>query len=133
VSGDHLTAKYGNANLGSANSVGEHRGRAMNETRKLQSIEERLKKIEERLANAEEYLARDIGVEGKAFLHFDDWRGRSGHPLWVKNFLIPTTMRARARKERALRTIEVKTKDRRLSRRRREATGPTPGRPILIT
>jgi hypothetical protein len=55
----------------------------------MRKIEQQLARIEERLANAEEYLARNVNVEGKSFLHFDDWCGKSGHPLWMKNVMIP--------------------------------------------
>lgn len=47
---------------------------------KRRRIVEELAKIDERLANVEAYLARGEYVEGMAFLHFDDWRGKSGHP-----------------------------------------------------
>ena len=43
-------------------------------------IEEQLAEMETRLANAEEYVAKNVNVEGKSFLHFDDWKGKSGHP-----------------------------------------------------
>ena len=50
----------------------------MNKKRKIQ---ERLEAIDQRLANAEDYVAKGENVEGSAFLHFDDWKGKSGHPL----------------------------------------------------
>jgi hypothetical protein len=82
-------------------------------------IEERLEQFDERLAAAEEYLARGVNVESSSWLHMDDWKGRSGHPLWVKNYMIPATKRARARKERALEAIGRKSKDKGLKQRRR--------------
>jgi hypothetical protein len=81
-------------------------------------IEEQLRFIEERLSNAKEYLARNVNVEGSSWLHMDDWRGKSGHPSWVKNHMIPAWKRLRARKERALETIDERTKDKKLARRR---------------
>ena len=74
----------------------------MNKTRK---IEEQLERIEKRLADAEEYIGQNVNVEGSSWLHFDDWKGKSGHPLWMKNFMIPTTKKARVRKEMALEMI----------------------------
>ena len=87
--------------------------------RKRQIIEEQLEMIEKRLANAEEYVARNVNVEGKSWLHFDDWQGKSGHPAWMRNFMIPATMRGRARKEKALKNIENKVKDKELTKRKR--------------
>ncbi len=74
--------------------------------------------IDKRLANAAAYLAKDINVEGRAFLHFDDWRGNSGHPLWMKNFMIPATKRGRARLEKALDRITNQQREKRIQRRR---------------
>lgn len=87
--------------------------------RKRQTIAEQLEAIERHLADAEEYVALNVNVEGTAFLHFDDWRGKSGHPLWVKNFMMPSTLKRRARKEQALKKIDDKAKDMILSRRKR--------------
>jgi type IV secretory pathway VirD2 relaxase len=87
--------------------------------KKMQKIEKHLEMIEERLANAQEYLAQNVNVEGSSFLHFDDWRGKSGHPSWTRNFMIPTMMKRRARKERALKNIDNKTKDKNLTSRKR--------------
>jgi len=90
--------------------------------KKVRGIEERLESVEQRLANAKEYLARNINVEGSGWLHFDDWRGKSGHPSWMKNHMIPVTMKYRAKKERALRSIASKAKDKYVTRRRRGTT-----------
>ena len=88
----------------------------MNKNRKIQ---EQLEMIEKRLAAAEEYIARGVNVEGVALLHFDDWTGKSGHPLWMKNHMIPTTKKARARKEKARDSITRKNATKRLKQRRR--------------
>jgi hypothetical protein len=64
-------------------------------------IQESLERIEQRLRNAEEYVARNENVEGASFLHLRDWEGKSGHPLWMQHWMLPTTKRERARKERA--------------------------------
>jgi hypothetical protein len=85
---------------------------------KLQQIEEQLESIEKRLANAEAYVANGVNVEGSAFLHLDDWKGKSGHPLWMKNFMIPTTKRSRAKKEKVLDSIINKEKEKHLKQRR---------------
>jgi hypothetical protein len=85
---------------------------------KKRQIEEQLKMIERRLANAEAYVARGVNVEGSAFLHFDDWHGNSGHPLWMKSFMIPATERVRANKEKALENIANKERERSLKERR---------------
>jgi hypothetical protein len=90
----------------------------MSKTRK---IKEQLDVIEKRLANAEAYIAKNVNVEGASFLHFDDWKGKSGHPLWMKNFMIPSTKRGRARKEKAVERIRRENKSRRLKRRRRQS------------
>lgn len=81
-------------------------------------IEEQLETIEKRLTDAEVYIAQNVNIEGSSWLHFGDWNGKSGHPLWMKNFMIPTTKKARARKERALERIKRDNRDKRLKRRR---------------
>jgi hypothetical protein len=85
---------------------------------KQRQIEEQLERIEKRLANAEAYVAKGVNVEGSSFLHFDDWNGNSGHPLWMKNFMIPATRRGRARKEKALERINNKEREKLLSQLR---------------
>jgi hypothetical protein len=87
--------------------------------RKKRTIEEQLEIIEERLANAEKHVARNVNVEGSSGPHFGDWQGKSGHPSWMRNHMIPTTMKVRARKERALDNKENKAKDKGLTRRKR--------------
>jgi hypothetical protein len=91
-------------------------------SQKRQKIEEQLAMIEARLANAHEYVARNVNVEGSAWLHLDDWRGKSGHPLWMRNYMIPTLMRNRTKAEKILRDIDNKTKDKRLTRRKQQGT-----------
>lgn len=86
---------------------------------KRRRIEEQLARMEKRLANAEAYIAKGVNVEGSAFLHFDDWKGNSGHPLWMKNVMIPATIRAQAKKEKALDAITNKEREKRLRKRRR--------------
>jgi hypothetical protein len=90
----------------------------MNENKK-KKIEAELKLIERRLANAEEYLSRNVNIEGTAFLHLDDWQGKSGHPLWMRNLMVPTMMKYRSRKEKVLTKIGDKAKDKSLSRLKR--------------
>jgi hypothetical protein len=87
---------------------------------KRKSINEQLEMIEKHLANAEEYVALGLNVEGSPFLHLDDWRGRSGHPLWMKYVMIPMTVKQRAHEERALEKIEKKHNDQSLSMRKRK-------------
>lgn len=89
--------------------------------RKLPRIEEKIAAIEEGLLNARAYLRRGLNVEGSSFLHFSDWKGHSGHPLWVQNHMIPVLLRSRARQEKKLRTLADRAKDKRLSLRRRQA------------
>jgi hypothetical protein len=69
---------------------------------KRRKIKDVLETIEQRLANAEGYVERNVNVESKSFQHFADWKGKSGHPLWMKNWMIPRTKKARAEKERLL-------------------------------
>jgi hypothetical protein len=90
--------------------------------RKRQKIEKQLEMIEKRLTNAEEYVARNVNVEGVSWLHFGDWQGKSGHPSWMKNWMIPTMMKHRTRKEKALKNIDIKAKDKALTRRKRLRT-----------
>nr|ALS89844.1 MetaGeneMark_Unknown Function [uncultured bacterium] len=86
---------------------------------KTRKIRERIALIDKRLANAEAYLARNVNVEGKHYLHFDDWEGNSGHPLWMKNHMVPRAQRARTAQVKTLEQIVAKAKDKRISQRRR--------------
>ncbi len=90
--------------------------------RTMRQIEALLEIIDKRLVNAEEYLAQNVNVEGTSFLHFKDWEGKSGHPLWMRNHMIPTTARHRSKKEKALRKIADKVKDKDVSKFRRCAS-----------
>jgi hypothetical protein len=102
-------------------NVALSRGQGMNKKRK---IKEQLGMIETCLANAEEYLARGLNVESSGWLHLDDWNGKSGHPLWMKNFMIPVTEKARDEKEKALEKINRKERDKRLKRRKQVRNVP---------
>jgi hypothetical protein len=84
-------------------------------------IKENLGRIDQRLANAEAYLARNVNIEGTSWLHLGDWNGNSGHPLWMKNVMIPRTKQARARLEKLLDRIVTKDKDKRVSKLRRKS------------
>jgi hypothetical protein len=95
----------------------------MNEWKK-QAIEEQLEMIERHLANAAEYIARNINVEGSPRLHLDDWRGKSGHPLWMRNVMIPATLKRRAQKEKTLENLDSKARDKALTRRKRTPRSP---------
>jgi|SRR5580704_5952299 hypothetical protein len=85
---------------------------------KKQRVQEKLKKMEQRLCNAQEYVARNVNVESHSFLHFKDWQGKSGHPLWIKNHMIPATKQARARQEKALERLMAKAKEKKSRVRR---------------
>jgi hypothetical protein len=91
---------------------------------KRRNIEERLRHTNDRLAAAEAYVARGVNVGGRAFLHLDDWNGRSGHPLWMKNHMIPATEWRRARDERALHRVIREAKEKRRTQRRRQKAQP---------
>jgi hypothetical protein len=78
---------------------------------KIRKIEDQLARIEQRLANAEEYVARNVNVESTSFLHFIDWQGKSGHPSWMRNHMIPTMKKVRASKEKAQERIAQKAKE----------------------
>jgi hypothetical protein len=81
-------------------------------------IQEKLERIDQVLRTAEEYVARDENVYIRSFCHFKDWQGKSGHPLWMKNFMIPARKRGRARKERALERVIAKEKGMKHQKRR---------------
>ena len=85
---------------------------------KQQQIERQLELIDKRLANAAAYVASGVNVEGTKFLHLDDWRGKSGHPKWMRNHMIPATKRGRAKKEKALERMKNKERKRVLQQRR---------------
>jgi len=89
----------------------------MNKERK---IKEQIEVLDQHLAAAKEYVARNVNVRGAAsWLHLGDWKGKSGHPLWMKNHMIPSTKRSRTEKERALERIATKAKVKRLKEQRR--------------
>ncbi len=87
---------------------------------KTRRIKDQIALLEQRLANAAEYLVQGVNVEGTYFLHFDDWNGKSGHPLWMKNVMMPATQRHRARKEKALLRISRENKNKRIKQRKRQ-------------
>jgi len=84
------------------------------------SIENRIKRIERTIGRAQAYLERGENIEGSAWLHFDDWKGNSGHPDWVEHKLIPSLYKMRAEAERNLRDWGRKQKDKMITRRRNE-------------
>jgi hypothetical protein len=86
----------------------------MNKTRK---IKQQICTFEQNLAAAEEYVARNVNIRG--FPSLSDWKGKSGHPLWMKNHMIPSTQKARAEKERALERINAKGKEKQIIQGRR--------------
>ena len=85
---------------------------------KKRRIEERLELLDKRLANAEAYIEKGVNVRNDSWLHLEDWTGRSGHPLWMKNHMVPRTRKARAKLEATLDRIAAKEKDRRSHKRR---------------
>jgi hypothetical protein len=87
---------------------------------KRRKIEEKLAAIESRLENAAVYIEAGVNVEGTSFLHFDDWQGKSGHPSWMKNFMVPTMRKHRARMEKSVETISAREHDKELTRRKRK-------------
>lgn len=91
------------------------------DARDRKRIHNQLARIERCLGDAQDYVARNVNVEGRGFLHLDDWRGKSGHPLWMKNFMIPSLIKRRAKKEKLLDRIDAQANDRVIGRRRRSA------------
>lgn len=88
--------------------------------KKTKKIKEQIRTLEQNLAAAEEYVARNVNVRAfPAWLRLSDWKGKSGHPLWMKNHMIPSTQRARTEKERALERISVQEKETQREQRRR--------------
>jgi hypothetical protein len=73
--------------------------------------------IDKHLAKAEEYIARNVNVKSSSWLHLEDWKGKSGHPLWMKNHMVPSTKKARAKMEKALERITKKEKDKKSKKR----------------
>jgi hypothetical protein len=91
--------------------------------KKEQQIKKQIEVLDQNLAAADKYVARNVNVRGTAsWLHLGDWKGKTGHPLWMKNHMIPSTKRSRTGKERALETIATKSKARQIKERRRNAT-----------
>lgn len=75
---------------------------------KSRAIKEELEVFDANLAAAVNYLAQGKNIEGKTAFHLDDWNGKSGHPLWMKNVMIPRTRKLRIQKEKALEKIVQK-------------------------
>ena len=88
----------------------------MNKRRK---IKEQLETTEKCVANADEYVAQNVNVEGSAWLHTDDWKGKSGHPLWMKNYMMPAIKKSLIRKEKALEKIKNKSREKLKQRSKR--------------
>ena len=85
---------------------------------KRRRIEEVLESMDRKLANAEAYIEKGVNVRSSTWLHSEDWNGRSGHPLWMKNHMVPSTKKAQARLEGKLERIAAREQDRRLRGRR---------------
>jgi hypothetical protein len=86
--------------------------------KKQQQIKERLEMIEKILVDAHEYVSKNINIESVPsiyLLHFGDWKGKSGHPLWMKNFMIPELMKRRNKLEKALETLSGRAKGKKLT------------------
>ena len=88
----------------------------MNKKRK---IKEQMEKLDRDLAAAKDYVAKDVNVRSLSWLHLSDWKGKSGHPLWMKRHMIPSTEKFRARRERTLERIDIKSKEKQLKERTR--------------
>jgi hypothetical protein len=84
---------------------------------KPRPIEKRLEAIDKALADAEAYLEKGVNVRSSG-LHLQDWKGRSGHPLWMKNHMVPRTKKAQAKLEAALERVVAREHDRGSRRRR---------------
>ena len=84
---------------------------------KRRKLQDRIEAIDKHLANAEAYIARNSNVESSSPLHLEDWRGNSGHPAWMKNHMVPTTQKARAKMEKAQERIATKAKKRKSKKR----------------
>jgi len=78
---------------------------------KTRKIKKQLEMIDKHLANAEEYIARNVNVKSSSQFHLEDWNGKSGHPLWMRDHMIPRTKKARAKVEKALERIIAKEKE----------------------
>jgi hypothetical protein len=85
---------------------------------KRRDIEERLATIEKNLANADAYIEKGVNVRSSSWLHLEDWKGRSGHPLWMKNHMVPRTKKAQAKLEAALERVADRERDRKSRKRR---------------
>ena len=89
---------------------------------KKRKIDEQIGMLDRRLAAAEEYVSRNVNVRAfPGWLHLSDWKGKSGHPLWMKSHVIPSTKRVLANKERALKRIATKGKEKELAERTRHS------------
>ena len=97
-------------------------GRGEAQAMKTRKIKERIKMMDKNLSNAEKYIARNANVESKSLFHLQDWKGESGHPIWMKNHMIPTTKKARAKAEKALERIIAREKARKSEKRLRKGT-----------
>jgi hypothetical protein len=91
---------------------------------KQRRIEERLESIGRDLANAAAYIEKGVNVRSSSPLHLLDWKGQSGHPLWMKNHMVPRNRKEQAKLETALERIAAREHDRR-SHRRRPTRGGT--------
>jgi hypothetical protein len=55
---------------------------------KKRKIKEQIGMLDQHLAAAEKYVSRNVNVWGLSWLHLSDWKGKSGHPLWMKHKMI---------------------------------------------
>jgi hypothetical protein len=85
---------------------------------KARRIQERLESIDKSLASAEAYVEKGVNVRSTSWLHLGDWKGRSGHPKWMKNHMLPQTRMAGDILEKTLERMAAREKDRRSQKRR---------------
>ncbi len=91
-----------------------------NKAKTVQQIIEEQEHLRKRLKNARTYLEKGEHVEGSAWLHMDDWRGRSGHPKWIANWMILNIKKVIADKEKGLERIATRTNKKKLAARRHQ-------------
>lgn len=66
-------------------------------------------------------VSRNVNVRSSSWFHFSDWNGNSGHPLWMSNVMMPRLLKVSDQKEKNLRRIEIKAKEKSLTERKRHA------------
>lgn len=81
----------------------------------IKKIEKKIERLEKNLEDSKSYVKKGENIYGD---WSTDWKGKSGHPSWVKNIVIKCKEYSIKAWHRVIDDLEKKEKDKQLSQRR---------------